>query len=50
VLFDLFVVGIYEGRFLSEVEFSLLEWDADGKIVSARYRGAWLMVDNGYLC
>jgi hypothetical protein len=40
VLFDLFVVGIYEGRFLSEVEFNLLEWDADGKIATARYRGS----------
>ncbi len=37
VLFDLFVVGIYEGRFLSEAEFDLLEQDANHKFVSAHY-------------
>jgi hypothetical protein len=49
VLFDLFVLGIYEGTFLSEVDFNLLEQDNNGKIVSAHSRGVWFMVDKGYL-
>ncbi len=42
-------MGIYEGTFLSEVEFDLLEQDDNNEIVSAHYRGVWLMVDNGHL-
>jgi hypothetical protein len=34
---------------LSDAEFDLLERGEDGKIKSVRYKGVWLMVDNGYL-
>jgi hypothetical protein len=49
VLFDEFATYMYEGYVLSEVEFDLFEYDEDGKIKSVRYKGVWLMVDNGYL-
>jgi hypothetical protein len=47
VLFDLFAMGVYDGKFLSDVELDLLERDDnDENRTSARYRGVWLMVDN----
>ena len=49
VLFDKFVRGIHEGEYLSDVEFELHEFDMAGNVVNAKYRGAWVMVDNGYL-
>jgi hypothetical protein len=49
ILFDEFAHGMKEGRHLSEVEFELFEMDSAGNIVAVKYRGAWLMVDNGYL-
>ena len=29
--------------------FELMEYDSDGKVQCAKYQGAWLVVDNGYL-
>lgn len=50
ILFDDFARGIKEGRYLGDVEFELFEWNSAGDaVVAVRYRGAWLMVDNGYL-
>ena len=49
VLFDGFVVSLSEGRVLNDAEFELYERSADGSIVSIKYKGAWLIVDNGYL-
>jgi hypothetical protein len=43
------VRGIYEGRILDDLEFELLEMDEHGNEVKIRYRGAWVLVDNGYL-
>jgi len=34
---------------LDDVEFDLLELDENGNEVKVCYRGAWLLVDNGYL-
>lgn len=48
ILFDDFVRGIYDGRLLDEVEFELLETDESGNEVKVRYRGAWVLVDNGH--
>lgn len=48
ILFDDFVVGLHEGRNLDDFTFELYERDARGNIVSAKYRGPWLIVDNGY--
>ena len=49
VLFDELVKGVNEGTYLSENEFVLLEIDADGNEVKITYKGAWFIVDNGYL-
>ncbi len=49
VLFDDFVRGIYEGKVLSDVQFELFEYDAEGNVKSQQYKGPWLIVDNGYL-
>jgi hypothetical protein len=49
ILFDDFVRGINEGQLLQDVEFELLEIDQYGNEVKVRYRGAWVLADNGYL-
>jgi hypothetical protein len=49
VLFDDFVLGIHEGDLYSDHVFELLEADARGEITRVKYRGVWLLVDNGYL-
>jgi hypothetical protein len=48
VLFDNFVKGIYDGDHLHDVEFELLE-RRNGEIVSVKYKGGYVIVDNGYL-
>jgi hypothetical protein len=40
---------LYDGEILQDVEFTLLERGVDGAIIEVKYRGAWMMVDNGYL-
>lgn len=49
VLFDDFVKGIHDGTILDDATFELLERGPNGETVTVTYRGAWLMVDNGYL-
>ena len=47
--FDTFARGISRGDILDDVEFELLERDKNGNTRSRKYRGVWLLVDNGYL-
>jgi hypothetical protein len=47
VLFDSFIIGIKRGEIFDDNIFELLEM-VDGKFVSVKYRGAWIVVDNGY--
>jgi DDE superfamily endonuclease len=49
VLFDDFVSGIRSGKYLSDVELELYERDEEGNVITAKYKGGWLIVDNGYL-
>jgi hypothetical protein len=49
VLFDHFAVSLNEGRMLQDCAFELYERNSIGEVVKAKYRGAWLIVDNGYL-
>ena len=50
ILYDDFVVGLKEGTILEDYEFNLYEYgDNDTDIITVRYKGVWLIVDNGYL-
>jgi hypothetical protein len=41
-------MGIRTGKYLLYLEFELYEEQADGTVIKRKYRGAWLLVDNGY--
>jgi hypothetical protein len=47
VLFDSFIIGIKQGEIFDDNIFELLEM-VDGKVVSVKYCGAWIVVNNGY--
>jgi hypothetical protein len=47
--FDLFMQGLHDGTILQDLLFSLYAYNTDGEVVQQRYRGGWLLVDNGYL-
>ena len=49
VTHDRLLSGIQNGKLYADVEFDLEEMRADGEIRTKRYKGAWIMVDNGYL-
>ena len=50
LLFDTFVRGIYDGNTdLKDIKFELLEKDANGNVLTIRYSGCYVIVDNGYL-
>lgn len=49
VLFDDFVSGIRHGECLKDVEFELLEHGRNGEVVTVKYTGGYVIVDNGYL-
>jgi hypothetical protein len=49
VLFDRFVKGIKDGDHLGDVEFELLERKSNGDIATEKYKGGYVIVDNGYL-
>jgi hypothetical protein len=48
-LYDPLLKGLRDGSILSDVEFELFELDDDGCIIKAKYQGAWVIVDNGYI-
>jgi DDE superfamily endonuclease len=47
VKFDSFATSLHDGK-LNDLQFELLERQGT-TIVSQKYKGAWLMVDNGYM-
>ena len=49
ILFDELAKALRDGRTLDDVEFELKETDQAGNVIAIKYRGCWLMVDNGYL-
>lgn len=49
VLFDDFAVSLNKGRMMQDFTFELYERDGSGNVTKAKYRGPWLIVDNGYL-
>jgi len=48
--FDRLAVGLQRGTSpLCNLPFELYEYDSSGNVTTRKYRGAWLIVDNGYL-
>ena len=48
-IFDFFMQDLHEGKILDDIEFNLYEHNHSGGVVLQRYRGGWLLVDNGCL-
>ena len=46
ILFDAFINDILKGKF-DDMTFELFEKSGDD-IISVKYKGAWIIVDNGY--
>ena len=47
ILYNEFIMDIKSGAILDDYEFELLE-RRDGKVIAVKYRGVWVVVDNGY--
>ena len=41
--------GLNNGKIMDDNAVELLQKDNNGLITKVKYRGAWLLVDNGYL-
>ena len=50
VRYDNFASGIKGGTILNDSVFHLFEKDTEGNIITVKYVGNWILVDNGYLC
>lgn len=50
VMYDHFIKGIHNGSMhLTDVSFTLKEYDRDGSVVDTEYEGGYIIVDNGFL-
>ena len=49
VRLDQFISGIRNGNNLQDIEFELLDHDSKGKVITVKYKGVYVIVDNGYL-
>ena len=47
--FDKVMGGIRSGNLLADVTFTLYDQNEAGEIIKVQYKGAWQLVDNGYL-
>lgn len=48
--FDVLMNGIQSGDLLDDVQFELYDTNESGEVIKVQYKGAWVIVDNGYLC
>jgi len=48
VRFDKIAMGLKNGTILSDFIFELYDYNSSGEIIKVKYRGPWLLVDNGY--
>ncbi len=46
---DKFISGIQDGYLLNNVNFELLQHNKAGNVVTVKYKGVNVIVDNGYL-
>jgi hypothetical protein len=50
VKFDKLATALHEGKHpLCDLPFELYEYNEAGEVVKEKYKGGWLLVDNGYL-
>ena len=49
VLYDHFVNRLHDGKCNELHKFTLMDYDANGEIIYTKYKGCYLIVDNGYL-
>jgi hypothetical protein len=49
VRLDQFISGVQDGYLLQDNDFKLLDYDHLGNVISMKYKGVYVIVDNGYL-
>jgi hypothetical protein len=49
VRLDQFISGVRDGYLLQDNDFELLDYDRLGNVISVKYKGVYVIVDNGYL-
>jgi hypothetical protein len=49
VRLDQFISGVRDGYLLQDNDFELLDYDHLGNLISVKYKGVYVIVDNGYL-
>ena len=49
VRLDKFISGVRDGILLQDNDFELLDFDCFGNVISSKYKGVYVIVDNGYL-
>jgi hypothetical protein len=49
VRLDKFISGMRDGILLQDIDFELLDFNCFGNIISVKYKGVYVIVDNGYL-
>ena len=48
ILFDEFLTNIQSGNILQDCEFELFEYNENKVVCKRKYKGCWIIVDNGY--
>lgn len=49
ITYDEFVKTLKDSKYDDKFEFELYDYNEDGKVIRSKYKGVWLIVDNGYL-
>ena len=49
VRLDRFISGVHDGCLLQDNEFVLLYYNCLGNVISVKYKGVYVIVNNGYL-
>jgi hypothetical protein len=49
VRLDQFISGVRDGYLLQDNDFELLNYDRLGNVICVKYKGVYVIVDNGYL-
>ncbi len=49
VRLDKFISGVRYGILLQDNDFELLDFDHFGNVISVKYKGVYVIFDNGYL-